>query len=53
MKKIVSIILASALTALLLSACTMGKCDICGKSGFVKERTILGTSINVCSDCGG
>lgn len=52
MKKIISLILASVLSMLLLSACTLGKCDFCGKAGIVEERSIFGTTIYICYDCG-
>lgn len=51
MKKVIVLVLTSALLALALCGCKMGKCDICGKSGLLTERTVLGTDIYVCSDC--
>lgn len=44
--------MVTALAALLLCGCKIGKCDICGKSGILSERTVLGTSIYICNDCG-
>lgn len=51
MKKIITIGLVAALAALLLCGCKLGECDMCGDSGMLHKRTILGTDIYVCNDC--
>ena len=53
MKKFVVLVLASALAALILCACKLGECDICGKKGILSERTIFGIDVYLCSDCNG
>lgn len=51
MKKLIAILLAGILSASLLTACSIGKCDVCGKTGILREKdTILG-SFDVCSKC--
>lgn len=51
MKKLIVLFLVSIMITLMLCGCKMGKCDICGDSGFLTERTVLGTDIYICSDC--
>ena len=52
MKKIITLVLASVLTMLLLSGCTLGECDFCGKTGIVDKRSFFGTTVYICNDCG-
>jgi hypothetical protein len=51
MKKLITLALVSAMALLLLCGCKMGKCDLCGDSGMLTKRSILGTDIYICSDC--
>ena len=53
MKKVVVLVLASALAALILCACKLGECTFCGKKGLLSERTFLGVDVYLCSDCNG
>lgn len=53
MKKFITLALISAMAALMLCGCKIGKCDFCGDSGLLTERTVFGTSIYLCNDCGG
>ncbi len=53
MKKAITILLVSALAAIMLCGCKMGKCDLCGKSGILNKHEFLGASIYLCNDCEG
>lgn len=53
MKKIITLVCATVMAATMLCGCKIGKCDICGESGILSERTVFGTDLYVCSDCGG
>ena len=53
MKKAIAVLLVTAMTALMLCSCKIGKCDLCGESGILNERSFLGTDFYLCSDCGG
>ena len=52
MKKAIVLLVVTAITALTLCSCKYAKCDICGKKGFVDERSVFGIDVYVCSDCG-
>lgn len=51
MKKIIALILVVVMAALLFTACKIGKCDICGKSGILQKKEALGITFYVCGDC--
>ena len=51
MKKIIVLIVTVVMTALLLGSCGLGKCDGCGKTGFLTEYSAFGSTIYLCKDC--
>ena len=51
MKKLIAILLTGIICASLLTACSIGECDICGDTGILHEVKSLGFTFNVCSDC--
>ncbi len=50
-KRLMAIFLLSAMILALLTGCSYHTCDFCGEKKMCDERSILGTSIYICSDC--
>lgn len=48
MKKLIAILLAALMCASLLTACSVGECDVCGEFGVLSDGPF---GLEICSDC--